>query len=424
MNFENTLAFAQQLDQKDPLAIYREQFYFPQHEGKPVVYFTGNSLGLQPKIARKYVEAEMKKWEEYAVEGHFKPQEPWIDYHKILREPLSRVVGAKVEEVTVMNTLTVNVHLMMVSFYRPQAKRFKILMEGGAFPSDQYAAESQVKFHGYDPEEAIVEVKPRAGEDTLRTEDIIAKIQELGDELALVLFGGINYATGQFFDLGAIAQAGHKVGALVGYDLAHAAGNVPLSLHDWGADFATWCSYKYLNAGPGGISGVFVHEKHLKDPNIPRFTGWWGYDEKTRFLMKKGFVPEPDVDAWQLSNAPVLLLASHRASLEVFDKIGMNKLRQKSELLTAYLEFITLKVGKELDLPISILTPQDQSQRGCQLSICLKDQGKSVFNELIAAGVIVDWREPSIIRAAPTPMYNNFEDIFRFGKILKSILQK
>ncbi len=420
--FENTLAFAQQMDQADLLADFRKEFYFPQHQGQDQIYFTGNSLGLQPKSARTYLEGQMKRWEELAVEGHFAGDNPWLNYHRQLREPLSRIVGALPEEITVMNTLTVNVHLLMVSFYQPQAKRNKILMEAHAFPSDQYAVASQAHFHGLAPQETVLEFQAREGEYLLRTEDMVQKIKDVGDELALVMLGGVNYASGQFFDLAAISQAAHEVGAYVGFDLAHAVGNVPLHLHAWDVDFACWCSYKYLNSGPGGISGAYIHEKHHDNPNMPRFNGWWGYKESTRFLMEKDFVPEPDADAWQLSNAPILLLATHHASLELFDRAGMHNLRLKSLQLTAYLEYLIHQVNEEVSASLGILTPQNPEQRGCQLSIIVEPNGKAVFDGLIASGVMVDWREPNIIRAAPVPIYNSFQDVFHFADRLKTCL--
>lgn len=422
--FENSLSFAQEQDKKDALSGFRDMFYIPSHQGEPVIYFNGNSLGLQPRKARVLLEEEMLKWEKLAVEGHFNGVNPWLSYHKLAKESLCYLLGTQAQEVTVMNSLTVNLHLLLVSFYRPQGKRTKILMEGSAFPSDHYVLESQARFHGLDPEEVVVEVLPRAGEQTLRTEDIIAKIEEIGDELALLMFGGVNYYTGQFFELDKICQAAQGVGAKVGYDLAHAIGNVPLSLHEWGVDFASWCSYKYLNSSPGGISGVYIHEKHVQDESLPRFNGWWGYDEKTRFQMKKGFVPEPNVDAWQLSNAPILLLAVHRASLEIYDQAGMKALRAKSIELTAYLEFILKEITQKYAYGIEVITPSEPEARGCQLSLYLEKSGKILFDDLQAQGVRMDWREPNVIRLAPVPLYNGFEDVFNFGQKLEIALQK
>jgi kynureninase len=419
--FQANLPFAQKMDENDPLRSFRDQFLFPQHKGEPVIYFCGNSLGLQPVAARAALEEELLQWQTEGVEGWFRGQRPWLPYHEYLAPTLAEVVGARKEEVTVMNTLTVNLHLMMVSFYRPTAKRFKIIMEDGAFPSDQYAVETQVKYHGFDPAEAIVEVKPRAGERLLRTEDILATLEEHGPETALILFGGINYYTGQLYDLAAIADAGRRAGVTVGYDLAHAAGNVPLQLHDWGVDFAVWCSYKYMNAGPGGPGGVFVHERHFNNPDIPRFAGWWGYEEENRFQMTKGFVPARGVDGWQISTATIFNFAVHRASLEHFARAGMPALRAKSLKLTAYLEFLIDRLNREKQL-FEIITPRDPEARGAQLSILTGSDGKALFDFLAANGVVCDWREPNVIRVAPAPLYNSFEDVFRFAELLKSYL--
>ncbi|MFB9861754.1 kynureninase [Rufibacter immobilis] len=423
MSFQNTLAYAQAQDQADPLRAFRDQFHIPQQNGQDTVYLCGNSLGLQPKAARAAVEAEMTKWAQLGVEGHFTGDSPWFTYHATLAAPTARVVGAKPEEVVVMNQLTVNLHLMLVSFYRPQGARYKILTEAGAFPSDQYALESQVKFHGFDPEDAIIEVAPRAGEHTLRTEDILRTIQENADSLALVMMGGINYYTGQVFDMAAITQAAHAAGAVCGFDLAHAAGNVVLHLHDWDVDFAVWCTYKYLNSGPGGTSGVFVHERHAQNPDLPRFAGWWGHDQSVRFQMKKGFIPMPGAEGWQLSNSQILPMAVHKASLELFDQAGMDNLRAKSEQLTAYLEFLIngLQQPKEA---LEVITPAEPSARGCQLSLLVHQNGRQLFDTLMANGFILDWREPNVIRVAPTPLYNTFEDVYRFGQFLAAHFQK
>jgi kynureninase len=419
MKLENTLLFAKQLDAEDPLKKYREQFYFPMMHGREVVYFTGNSLGLQPKATQDHVLNELEDWATFAVEGHFHARKPWVAYHEQFAEPVSKIVGANPEEVVVMNMLTVNLHLLLVSFYRPTKQRNKILCEAKAFPSDQYALASQVKFHGYDPDDAIIEVGPREGEHVIRHEDILAAIEKNKDSLALVLMGGINYYNGQVFDMKGITAAGHKAGAVVGFDLAHAAGNIKLNLHDWNVDFACWCSYKYLNSGPGGVSGIFIHEKNLKDPSIPRFAGWWGIDKTTRFKMEKGFVPRPTAESWQLSTVPVLLLAAHKASVDLFDEVGMDALIEKSKKLTGYLEFVIGEINKTQDKKLEIITPKE---RGCQLSIIAHGRGKDLFNKLKDAGVIADWREPNVIRCAPAPMYNSFEDIFRFGEILKNLL--
>ncbi|WP_431163433.1 kynureninase [Flagellimonas beolgyonensis] len=422
MTFQNTLAFAQQLDAQDTLAKYRDEFHFPQVNGKDVIYFTGNSLGLQPKRTQKFVDEVMKDWKELAVEGHFYADKPWWDYHERLAEGLGKVVGAKPEEVSVMNTLTVNLHLLMVSFYRPTQKRFKILCEEKAFPSDQYMLQSQVRFHGFDPEEAIVEVKKREGEHAWHTEDFINKINELGDELALVLIGGVNYYNGQVMDMATITKAGKEIGAFVGWDLAHAVGNIKLNLHDWDADFAAWCSYKYMNSGPGNASGIFVHEKHLGRTDIPRFEGWWGNKKESRFLMKPEFDPIPTADAWQLSNPPILSIAPYLASLELFDEVGMDALIAKQRTIVAFLEFVLHEIDKEVDSTFEIITPAD---RGCQLSVFLHGEGRELFDYLMKNGVITDWREPNVIRLAPAPFYCSYEDMYRFGQILKEgILQK
>lgn len=424
MNFENNLAFAQVLDQQDPLREMRNEYLFPHQNGKPFIYLCGNSLGLQPKVAREVLEVQLNNWQNLAVEGWFDGDSPWMFYHKELKKLMGPIVGAKPSEVCPMNTLTVNLHLLMVSFYQPKAKRFKIMMEAGAFPSDQYAIESQVRFHGFDPKDAIIEVKPREGEYTLRTEDIVKAIADNDEELALVLFGGINYFTGQWFDMLAITKAGHSAGAIVGFDLAHAAGNVPLQLHDWNIDFACWCSYKYQNAGPGGISGIFVHEKHFNTP-LNRFAGWWGYNEEQRFRMEKGFVPEAGADGWQVSCTQVMPMALYHASLQLFEKAGfMNVLRAKSKTLTAYLFYIINQVNTTLgEEQYKIITPQKEDDRGAQVSIIAKANGKKIFDELVAHHVLGDWREPNVIRLSPVPMYNNFEDVYRTGELLLTISQ-
>ena len=422
MEFQNTLEFAQALDAKDPLRSYRDKFYYPQVNGKDVIYFTGNSLGLQPKNTQAYIDEVMKDWAELAVEGHFYADKPWWDYHERLAAPLAKVVGAKTEEVSVMNTLTVNLHLLLVSFYRPTKKRFKILCEEKAFPSDQYMLQSQVRYHGLDPKEAIVEVRKRQGEHFWRTEDILSKIDEIKDELALVLIGGLNYYNGQVFDMETITKAGKDAGAFVGWDLAHATGNIELKLHDWNIDFAAWCSYKYMNSGPGNASGIFVHERYLNKKDIPRFEGWWGTKKETRFLMKPEFEPMETADAWQLSNAPILSVAPYLASLELFEEVGMPALLKKQKMLTAYLEFILNEVDKQVTSSFEIITPKN---RGCQLSVFLHGEGKSLFDYLMKNGVITDWREPNVIRLAPAPFYCSFEDMYRFGEILKAgILSK
>lgn len=421
MEFKNTLAFAQQLDAVDPLRTYRKEFHFPKVNGEEVIYFTGNSLGLQPKCTQSYIDEVMKDWATLAVEGHFYAEKPWWDYHERLAAPLAKIVGARLEEVSVMNTLTVNLHLLMVSFYRPTEKRFKILCEEKAFPSDQYMIQSQLRYHGLDPKEAIVEVKKRPGENAWRTEDVVAKIEEVGEELALVLIGGVNYYNGQVFDMKTITAAGKSVGANVGWDLAHAAGNVVLQLHDWEVDFAAWCSYKYMNSGPGNASGLFVHQKHLNKKDIPRFEGWWGTKKETRFLMKPEFEPMENADAWQLSNAPILAVAPYLASLSLFDEVGMPALIEKRNQIVAYLEFVLRQIDKEVASTFEIITPAD---RACQLSVFLHGEGKSLFDYLMKNGVITDWREPNVIRLAPAPFYCSYEDMYRFGQCLKKGIQK
>lgn len=424
MTYQNSLVFAGQLDEQDPLKDFQSKFLVPKYKGKDVIYFCGNSLGLQPATARQYVSGIFDNWKELAIEGFFAGEDPWLGYHKKLTHTLSDIVGAKSEEVTVMNSLTVNLHLLMVTFYKPNSKRYKIIMEGGAFPSDQYALASQARFHGYDPKEAIIEIFPREGEFTLRTEDILETINKHGDELALVLFGGINYYTGQLFDLEAITKTAHKAGAYAGFDLAHAAGNVVLKLHDWDVDFACWCSYKYMNSGPGGISGIFVNEKYFNDKTLNRFEGWWGYREDGRFLMPPEFDPERGAAGWQLSTSPIMLLALHKAALDLFEQAGgIVPLRKKSEQLTAYLEFLIGGINEDKnDKLFKIITPKNKQDRGCQLSIVCKQNAKAIFNYLTENGVIGDWREPNVIRLAPVPLYNSFKQVFEVGRILRASL--
>ncbi len=418
--FENSLLFAQKLDATDPLKRYKDYFHIPEINNKATIYFTGNSLGLLPKKAQTYVDQEFLDWKNLAVEAHLNAKNPWFYYHHFCEQALAKIVGAKKEEVVAMGSLTSNLHLLMVSFYQPIKDKFKIMIEANAFPSDQYAVESQVRYHGYDPAEAIIEIKPREGEYTLQTEDILQAIDENGEDLATVMFGGVNYLTGQLFDMKMITEAGHRVGAYVGFDLAHAIGNAPLNLHDWNVDFACWCSYKYLNSGPGGVAGIFVHEKHANDQSLPRFAGWWGNEEQTRFQMKKKFSPQFGAAGWQLSNAPVFHIAIHRASLEIFEKADMENLRTKSETLTAYLEFIITEYNAEFpSAPLKIITPSNPSERGCQLSIIAASDGKKIFNALTEAGVVADWREPTVMRMAPVPLYNTFEEVWRLGQILK-----
>jgi kynureninase len=423
MIFKNSREFAQSLDANDELRKYRDEFHFPKVNGKQVIYFTGNSLGLQPKRTKSYVDEVMSDWANMAVEGHFYSDKPWWDYQERFAAPLSEIVGAKPSEVGVMNTLTVNLHLLMVSFYNPTPKKYKIICEEKAFPSDQYMFQSQVKFHGFDPKDAIVEIKRREGEANIRLEDVLAKIDEVESELALVLIGGVNYYTGQVFDMKTITAAGQKQGAYVGWDLAHAAGNIKLDLHDWNVDFAAWCSYKYMNSGPGNASGFFVHEKHHNDKELKRFAGWYGHNKERRFKMEPDFDPVNGADGWQISNLPILSLAPYLASVEMFAEVGMDKLITKRNLITAYLEFVLHEIDNELDgAEFEILTPSNQDERGCQLSVYLHGQGRELFERLMKNGVITDWREPNVIRLAPAPFYCSFEDMYDFGQILKDLI--
>ncbi|MDB5024064.1 MAG: kynU [Mucilaginibacter sp.] len=424
MIYQDTLKFAESLDAQDELKAFRNEFLIPQHDGKDAVYLCGNSLGLQPVSAHKYLTTQLNSWKDLAVEGWFQGENPWLSFHQQLKKPLTDLTGARSEEITVMNSLTVNLHLMFVSFYKPTNKRYKILMEGGAFPSDQYAVESQVAFHGFEPGKAIIELYPREGEYALRTDDIISAIEQNAQELALVLFGGVNYYTGQLFDMAAIAKAAHNAGAYAGFDLAHAVGNVPLKLHEWDADFACWCSYKYMNSGPGGISGIFVHEKHFDNPQLQRFAGWWGYRADKRFLMAPGFDPARGAEGWQVSTSPILLMAVHKAALDVFEKAGgLDKLRDKSILLTAYLEHLVQQINrKHGEQLFMIITPANPDERGCQLSIVCKRDGKAIFNYLGQNGVIGDWREPDVIRLSPVPLYNSFKDVYEAARHLEDAL--
>jgi kynureninase len=411
---------AQQLDAADALSSYRDLFHHPKMNGREAVYFCGNSLGLQPKAVREALSQELDDWAEHAVEGHFKAKNPWFSYQDMFAEPLSRLVGAKPLEVTAMNALTVNLHLLMVSFYRPTSSRYRIICEAKAFPSDQYALESQVRAHGLDPKDAIIEVAPREGEHLIRHEDILSAIAQHGESVAMVMFGGVNYYTGQVFDMKAITEAGHAVGAKVGFDLAHGVGNIPLQLHEWGCDFASWCTYKYLNSGPGSVSGIFVHERHCNNPELTRFAGWWGNDPETRFLMQPGFKPAEGARGWQLSNVPVLTMAAHKAALDIHDRVGMTALREKSLKLTGYLEQLVQAVADES--LVEIITPSDPAQRGCQLSLLVKRDSKQLHRALLDAGVITDYREPNVIRLAPVPLYNSFEDVRKFAEILRGHL--
>jgi kynureninase len=412
--FRPDLDFAIAADARDPLAHFRERFFLPKTKsGEECIYLCGHSLGLQPKTTQSYIEQELSDWAELGVEGHFHGRNPWMPYHRLLTSQTATLIGAQPEEVVVMNSLTVNLHLMMASFYRPTKQRHKVLIERGAFPSDQYAVQSQIRFHGSDPATSLLELTPREGESCLRDEDIEALIDREGESIALILLGGVNYATGQLFDMEKITQAGHRKGCVVGFDLAHAAGNVPLRLHDWGPDFSVWCSYKYLNGGPGCVAGCFVHERHARDLQVPRFAGWWGHDEKIRFQMGPEFHPMPGAEGWQLSNPPIFALAPLRASMEIFAEAGIDSLRTKSLSLTAYMEFL-LRQQPASSLEFSIITPREPHRRGAQLSIRLHHQGRELCDRLVAAGVIGDWREPDTFRVAAVPLYNSYQDVYRF----------
>jgi kynureninase len=425
-NYTNTLDFARNADAKDKLAGFRNRFHMPQHKGNRAYYFCGNSLGLQPDNVQQYIGEELEDWRRLGVEGHLKARHPWFPYHEFLRESTARLVNALPHEVVVMNSLTANLHLLMVSFYRPDSNRYKIIFENNLFPSDRYAISSQTKFHAnknggelFNSNDAMIELSPREGEISLRTEDILSTIQKHKDSLALVLLGGVNYFSGQVFDMKAITAEAHNAGAVCGFDLAHATGNVNLELHDWDVDFAAWCSYKYLNAGPGAVGGAFIHDRHSENFDLPRFAGWWGNDPDTRFTMPDDFVPRKGADGWQLSNAPVFSMAALRASMEIFDDAGMESLISKSKNLTGYLEFIIDEINKTVEGKnhINIITPANA--KGCQLSLVIKNEGKKLHDFLNDAGVIADWRHPNVIRVAPVPLYNNYEDVFVLGKLLK-----
>jgi kynureninase len=431
-SFDTTLEFAQRQDREDELQSFRSRFYFPRkpliaqnpplgaHSSpitaqKDAIYFCGNSLGLQPRDVAPAIQQELKDWQDLGVGGYMQAKNPWLTYQEPFKGTLSKLTGAQELELTVMNALTVNLHLLLLSFYRPGAARYKIIMEAGAFPSDQYALETQAKWHGLDPDNTIIEISPREGEKLIREEDILAAIHQHGDTLALVLFGGINYYTGQLFDISGITAAAHKVGALAGFDLAHAVGNVPLQLHDWDVDFAVWCSYKYLNGGPGAVGGAYVHERYARNREHVRLGGWWGNDEATRFKMEKGFVPKPNAAGWNLSTSQVFNMVALKASLRLFEEAGMERLRTKSMRLTAYLSFLLQQLT---NIRFDIITPIDPAKRGAQLSLYFKEHGKAIHEKMIATGIIVDYREPGVVRVAPAPLYNSFEDVHRFYHIL------
>ena len=421
MIHQNSLAFAQQLDQEDSLSYLRQEFHIPKDKkGNEWIYFTGNSLGLQPKITQQYIQQELNDWANYGVEGHFEAKNPWMPYHELLTETMANIVGAKPIEVVVMNTLTTNLHLLMVSFYQPTKKKYKIVIESDAFPSDRYAVQSQLKFHGFDAEEGLVEWEPRAGEELLRMEDLEAILKEQGDEIALLLIGGVNYYTGQYLDIKKIAELGHAKDCMVGIDLAHGAGNIQPNLHESGVDFAAWCTYKYLNSGPGSLAGLFVHEKHANNRDLPRLAGWWNHNKETRFNMRQPFDVMSGAEGWQLSNPPILSMAAIKASLDMFDKVGIDALREKSEKLTGYFEYLINQIDSDA---IKIITPSNPKERGCQLSVQVKNADKNLHTKLTENNIITDWREPDVIRCAPVPMYNSFEDVYRMVEVLKSLLK-
>lgn len=420
--FQNTLEYAKQQDANDSLASFRNKFHIPKTEtGEPQIYLCGNSLGLQPKITTSYIQEVLTDWANLGVEGHTEANHPWLPYHEFLTENMAKIVGAKPSEVVVMNTLTTNLHLMMVSFYQPTKTKFKIVVESDAFPSDKYAVESQLKHHNINPDEGLILWKPRAGEELCRFEDLELILKDHGDEIALLMIGSTNYYTGQSFPLKKITELGHKYNCMVGFDLAHGAGNIQPNLHDTGADFAVWCTYKYLNGGPGSLGGCFVHERHANNKELNRFAGWWGHNKKTRFNMRKDFDALPGAEGWQLSNPPILSMAAIRASLDIFADAGFENLRQKSEKLTGYLEFLLDEMKNDA---INVITPRNPKERGCQLSIQVKNADKKLHTKLTEAGVISDWREPDVIRIAPTPLYNSFEDVFRFSEKLKQVLKQ
>lgn len=420
MNFKNDLAFAKQLDTNDPLGHYRDKFHIPKDEnGNDLIYLCGNSLGLQPKQTQSFIQQELDDWAKLGVEGHLEAKNPWLPYHEFLAESSAKLVGAKPLEVITMNTLTANLHFMMVSFYQPTKTRYKIIIESDAFPSDKYAVESQLRHHGFDDKEGLILWKPKEGEELLRYEDLEVILEDQGDQVALILIGGVNYYTGQFFDLKRITTLGHQYGCKVGFDCAHGAGNVPLDLHASGADFAIWCTYKYMNSGPGSLSGCFVHERHAFDKDLNRFTGWWSHNKATRFNMRHEFDVLPGAEGWQLSNPPILSLAAIRASLSIFDEVGIAQLREKSKQLTGYFEYLVKELGDDV---IKVITPSDPEERGCQLSIQVKNANRDLHDKLTALGVISDWREPDVIRCAPVPLYNSYQDVYHMVQKLKAVI--
>ena len=420
MTYQNSLDFAKQLDQEDPISYLRNEFHIPKDKhGKEWLYFTGNSLGLQPKITSKYIDQELDDWANFGVEGHFEAKNPWLSYHELLTDKMAKIVGAKPIEVVVMNTLTTNLHLLMVSFYQPSKTKYKIIIESDAFPSDRYAVQSQLSFHGFDPDEALIEWKPKEGKELLELEDLKSILDSQGDEVALLLIGGVNYYTGQYLDIKKIAELGHAKKCMVGIDLAHGVGNIQPNLHDSGVDFAAWCTYKYLNSGPGSLSGLFVHEKHAQRKDLPRFSGWWNHNKETRFNMRQPFDVMSGAEGWQLSNPPILSMAAIKASLDIFDKVGMSALLNKSKKLTGFFEYLIHEIASDT---IKIITPTHPNERGCQLSLQVKNADKNLHKKLTENNIITDWREPDVIRCAPVPMYTSFEDVYCMVKTLESLL--
>jgi kynureninase len=420
-NYKTGLDYAKKQDEQDELSHYRNQFHIPKdHEGNELIYLCGNSLGLQPKSTKAYINQELEDWANLGVEGHTDAKNPWLPYHEFLAESTAKLVGAKPIEVVTMNSLTANLHFMMVSFYQPTKERYKIIIESDAFPSDKYAVESQLRHHGYDDKEGLILWKPRKGEELLRYEDLESILSAHGNEVALIMIGGVNYYTGQFFDFKRITELGHSYGCKVGFDCAHGAGNVNLGLHNSGADFAVWCTYKYMNSGPGSLSGCFVHERHAHDKDLNRFAGWWSHNKETRFNMRQEFDVLPGAEGWQLSNPPILSMAAIKASLDIFQEAGMDNILKKSRKLTGYFEFLLKQLGEDT---IRIITPENPDERGCQLSIQVLNADKALHHQLTEAGVISDWREPDVIRCAPVPLYNSFEDVYLMLEKLKAILK-
>ena len=417
--YDHSFEFAKTLDDSDELAGFRDQFYLPKDkQGNELIYFCGNSLGLQPRQTPSYIRQELDDWSTLGVEGHFHAKHPWMPYHEILTKSMAKIVGAREHEVVIMNSLTVNLHLMMVSFYRPTAERRKILIEHMTFPSDRYAVDSQIRFHGFDPKENVIELKPDPGTEYVSLQQMTEVLEDEGESIALVLIGNVNYYSGQGYPIKEITNLAHRNGCKIGFNLAHGAGNLMLDLHNDGPDFAVWCTYKYLNSGPGGLAGCFVHDRHANTDGLPRFAGWWGHDKKRRFLMEPSFIPIPGAEGWQLSNPPIFQMASIKSSLDLFELAGMEKLTQKSKALTGYLEFLLIDKDQET---FQIITPSDPDERGCQLSIQIKNADKTLFHEISSNGIVADWREPDVIRVAPVPLYNSFVEVWNFAHIIQKV---